>query len=65
MGLESSAEKSVEQRSRKKLSQKATRFPLIYMPCLGIRMLPKKTLKVKEQEQSPILSKNPRKEVLA
>lgn len=63
--LESLAEKQVGQKSNKKLSQKATRFPFIQMPSLDIRMIPKKMLTVKEQEQSPILSKNPRKEVLA
>ena len=42
-----------------------TQFPFIQLPCLDIRMIPKKMLAVKEQEDSPILSKNPRKEVLA
>lgn len=63
--LESLAEKREEQKSRKKLPQNATRFPSIQMPSLDIRMIPKKMLTVKEQEDSPILSKNPRKEVLA
>ena len=62
--LESLAEKKAEQKSGKKLPQKSTQFPSIQMPSLDIRMIPKKMLVAKEQEDSPILSKNPRKEVL-
>jgi len=63
--LESSAEKKVERKSGKKLSHKAMRFSSIQMPSLDIRMIPNKMLTAKEQGESPILSKNPRKEVLA
>jgi len=58
MRLEVSAERKLASRSRKELSQKATRLPSVQLPNLDIRMIPKKTLVVKEQEQSPILSKN-------
>ena len=64
MRLEASAERKLASRSRKELSQKVTRLPSVQLPDLGIRMVPNKTLVVKEQEQSPILSKNPREEVL-
>ena len=63
--LESSAEKKVERKSGRKLSQKAMRFSSVQMPSLDIRMIPSKMLMAKEQGESPILSKNPRKEVLA
>ena len=58
------AEGKLVSRSRKELSQKAMQLPFVQLPNLNIRMIPKKTLVVKEQEQSPILSKNPRDEVL-
>jgi len=64
MRLEVSAERKLASRSRKELSQNATRLPFVQLPNLDIRMIPKKTLVVKEQEQSPILSKNLRDEVL-
>ena len=59
---EASAEKQVGQKSGK-LSQNVMRFPRVQMSALDIRMIPKKMLVIKEQEMSPILSKNPRKEV--
>jgi len=52
------------EKSEKRLSQKATRFPSVRLPSVGIRMMPKKMLSAKEHVQPPILSKNPRKEVL-
>jgi len=64
MRLEVFAERKLASRSRKELSQKITRLPSVQLPDLGIRMVPKKTLVANEQEQSPILSKNPREEVL-
>jgi len=42
----------------------ALRLLFVQLPNLDIRMIPKKTLVVKEQEQSTILSKSPREEVL-
>ena len=38
-------------------------FPVVKLQSLDIRMIPKKMLVVKKQVESPILSKNPRKEV--
>lgn len=63
--LEVSAEKKSELKSGKKLYQKVTQFPSVQLSNLAIRMFPKKMLAVEEQEQPPILSKNPRKEVPA
>ncbi|KAF9648316.1 hypothetical protein BDM02DRAFT_3187273 [Thelephora ganbajun] len=60
--LESLAEKKITSKSGKKLSQKVARFPLVQLPSLDIRMVPKKMLVVKEQEQPPIVSRRPRKE---
>jgi len=61
--LEALAEKKLGSNSGKRLSQKVMRFPSVQLPCFDIRMIPKKMLVVKEQEDPPILSKNPRKEV--
>ena len=63
--LEASAEARLEPKSgsEKKPSQKAARFPSVQLQSLGIRMIPKKMHVVREQQQPPILSKNPRKEV--
>jgi len=59
--LEFVAEQEREQKTRKKLSQKVTRFPSVQTPSLDIRMVPKKVLLAKEQKEPPILSKNTRK----
>lgn len=48
----------------KKVSQSVTQFPTIRMSNVGIRMFPKKMLVSRDQELSPILSKNLRKEVV-
>ena len=61
MRLEASAEK----KSGGKVSQSVTRFPSVTLSSLDIRMIPKKMLVAKDQKPSPILSKNPRKKVLA
>lgn len=49
--------------SGEKSSRSVARFPSVHTPSLAIRMIPQKLLVPKEQEPSPILSKNPRKEV--
>lgn len=53
-----------EKKSGNKSSQRATRFPFVHLPNVDIRMIPKKLLAAREPKQPPILSKNPRKEVL-
>ena len=49
MKLETSAERKLASRSRKELSQKATRLPFVQLPNLDIRMIPKKTLVVRSK----------------
>ena len=58
-------EASEEKKSGGKAFQSVTRLPSVALSSLDIRMIPKKMLVAKEQKPSPILSKNPRKEVLA
>jgi hypothetical protein len=57
-------EVSAEKKSAGKVPQSVTRFPSVILSSLDIRMIPKKMLVANEQKPSPILSKNPRKEVL-
>jgi hypothetical protein len=63
--LEALAEKKLRPKLGRKPSQQVTQFPSVRLPSLDIRMIPRKILVAKEQEQSPILSKKPRKEVIA